>query len=302
MEELETRELRYFVAVAEELNITRAAERLGMAQPPLSRAIRLLERRLGVPLLDRTGNRITLTEAGETLLEEARAALDAVTRAAVRTRRTGRRGGGLVVTAKPGLATELLKRIVARYTERNGPAAAEIVVSGYGRQAGMVRAGTADLALLCPPLEPDGLDTEVLASEPRVLAVPVGHELAERDEVRCDDLDGQVMPVWEGLAPAEVAYWTGRDAGDPRRPGPRTGPRVADVEGLLEVVGLGQGVALVPRSLAARHTRPDVVYRPVADATPYDVILGWPRDSRSRTVAEFVKVAAEVAAEWRPAS
>lgn len=89
MDTLEIRELRYFVAVAEELHFGRAAERLGMAQPPLSRAIQQLERRLGVCLLERNRRGVRLTAAGEVLLHEGRAALDATTAAARRTRRAG---------------------------------------------------------------------------------------------------------------------------------------------------------------------------------------------------------------------
>lgn len=89
MDILETRELRYFVAVAEELHFGRAAERLGMAQPPLSRAIQQLERRLGVRLLERNRRGVRLTGAGEVLLQEGRAALDAAAAAVRRTRRTG---------------------------------------------------------------------------------------------------------------------------------------------------------------------------------------------------------------------
>ena len=96
--------------------------------------------------------------------------------------------------------------------------------AGYGRQAGMVRAGTADLALLCPPLEPDGLDTEVLASEPRVLAVPVGHELAERDEVRCDDLDGQVAGGFAGRSDTSLT-----------NPCALANPCVAGIDQLLQI-------------------------------------------------------------------
>ena len=90
MDEVEIRELRYFVALAEELHFGRAAQRLGIAQPPLSRAIRQLERRLGVTLLERTSRAARLTAAGEVLLHDGRAALDAVTAAARRAQRAGR--------------------------------------------------------------------------------------------------------------------------------------------------------------------------------------------------------------------
>src|SRR5918998_4884330 len=99
-EDVETRELRYFVAVAEELHFGRAAERLGIAQPPLSRAIAQLERRLGVTLLERTSRRVALTPAGEVLQEQARTALDALAAAALRTRRAGAPQPRLVVALK----------------------------------------------------------------------------------------------------------------------------------------------------------------------------------------------------------
>src|SRR5947208_1758596 len=89
MNEVELRELRYFLAVAEELNFGRAARRLGMAQPPLSKAVRQLESRLGVPLLERTTRRVALTPAGEVLVDQARYALEAATAAVARTRRAG---------------------------------------------------------------------------------------------------------------------------------------------------------------------------------------------------------------------
>src|SRR5689334_6287153 len=111
MEELETRELRYFVAVAEELHFGRAAARLGIAQPPLSRAIRLMERRLGVSLLERTSRSVRLTPAGEVLLSEGRQALAAVAAASRRTRRAGRGQPRLVLAMKPGTDAGLVRAI-----------------------------------------------------------------------------------------------------------------------------------------------------------------------------------------------
>lgn len=101
---VETRELRYFVAVAEELHFGRAAQRLAMAQPPLSRAIQQLERRLGVVLLHRTAREVALTDAGSVLLREARAALDAVEAAERRTRRAAAERPGVVLATKAGAA------------------------------------------------------------------------------------------------------------------------------------------------------------------------------------------------------
>ena len=168
MDNVEVRELRYFRAVAEELNFSRAAGRLGMAQPPLSRAIRLLERRLGVQLFERTSRHVTLTPAGQVLFAESGKALDAVAAAVRHTRRAAQAPPALIVTAKSGDATEVLRRIVEAY-----PAAAEIVVSEFGEQARMVRDGRADVAVVSCPGDHDGLDLEPIHTE-YALAWPAG--------------------------------------------------------------------------------------------------------------------------------
>jgi DNA-binding transcriptional LysR family regulator len=303
MDDIEVRELRYFVAVAEELNFSRAAERLRMAQPPLSRAIRQLEHRLGVRLFERDTRRVTLTAAGRTLLEEARAALDVVSAAARRTRRAGSAAPTMVVTAKPGLASGLLQRIAEAYRALPDLPRVEVVVSGYRRQADMVRDGRVDVALLSWPFDGSGLEWEPLVTEPRVAAIPAGHPLARRSVLRCGDLVGQPMPNWAGSTPEERAYWSGRDRDLPGHPAGRDpldsapdGPVVNDSTELLEVVGLGQAVALVPLSLAEGNPRPDVAYRPVEDASPYTVAVAWREGARARSIASFVRTAIELAA------
>jgi LysR family transcriptional regulator, benzoate and cis,cis-muconate-responsive activator of ben and cat genes len=283
MPEPEIRELRYFRAVAEDLNITRAAERLGIAQPPLSRAMRQLEHRLGVDLFDRSGPRLGLTEAGETLLKESGPVLDALDSAVRRTQRAGQSSGGLVVTAKPGVATEVLHRIV---TELQGELpGVQVVVSGFGEQADMVRDGRADVALVSRPFDDHGLETELLYTEPRVAALPARHELAAREVLAADDLAGIPAPRWNRANVAERNYWSARPDD------PVDGPIVQDSSQLLEVVAFGQAVALVPQSMAERNIRPDVVYRPVTDVEPYQMLVVWPAGSRSAALAKFVEVA-----------
>src|SRR4051794_23197583 len=115
MSDLEVRQLRYFVAVAEELHFGRAAARLAMAQPPLSRAIRELERQLGVRLLERTTCQVSLTAAGETLLRDSRVALDAMTAAARRARESGRSAPALRLALKADYDAGLLPHILAAY-------------------------------------------------------------------------------------------------------------------------------------------------------------------------------------------
>ncbi|GAB3961780.1 LysR family transcriptional regulator [Actinoallomurus acanthiterrae] len=288
MPEPEIRELRYFCAVAEDLNITRAAERLGIAQPPLSRAIRQLERRLGVALFDRTEKRLTLTQAGATLVREAAVVLRALDSAVRRTRRAGLPGRSLVVTAKPGVATELLHRICERSSAEPDAPELQVVVSGFGEQADMVRDGRADMAIAgC--FDGHDLDTELLSTEPRVAALASGHELAVRDVLSTADLITEPAPRWSDSTAVDRGYWLG----NPDRPA--DGPVVRDTAQLLEVVALGQAVALVPASLAARNVRPDVTYRPVRDAAPYQTLALWPTGSRSPWITWFVKTALESA-------
>jgi DNA-binding transcriptional LysR family regulator len=285
MAEPEIRELRYFRAVAEDLNITRAAERLGIAQPPLSRAIRQLEHRLGVELFDRSGPRLMLTDAGETLLKESGPVLEALDSAVRRTQRAGRVSHGPVVTAKPGVATELLHRVVGELRREGELPGIEIVVSGFGEQAAMVRDGRADVALVSLPFDPRGLECEALYTEPRVAALPAGHELAEREVLEVADLIGFPAPRWNGASDGDYNYWSA----EPKAP--IDGPVVHDTSQLLEVIAFGQAIALVPRSMALRNIRPEVVYRPVVGAEPYEMLVVWPAGSRSPEIAQFVAAA-----------
>lgn len=299
MDDLEVRELRYFVAVAEELNFSRAAERLGMTQPPLSRAIRTLERRLGAQLLERNTREVRLTPAGHTLLEQGVVALGVMSAAVRRTRRAAATTPGLVVTAKPGPTTGLLKRIVAAYRALAGAPPVEVLVSGYRQQADLVRTGRADVALLSPPYERRGLEAEALISEPRVAALPAGHELARRTALRCADIQGLPIPRWPGSSPAEYRYWSGQDHGPANGsdgPEPVPGPVVSDSAQLLEVISLGQAVALIPWSVAESNKRADVVYRTVSDASPYTTEIAWPDGSRAQPIARFVRTAINLTA------
>ncbi len=285
MDLLETRELAYFVAVAEELHFGRAAQRLGMAQPPLSRAIQRLERRLGVVLLERTSRGAALTSAGSVLLEEARTVLDAVAAAARRTQEAGRQEPRLRVVMKPEGDVGLLEQILPVYRRDPSALEVEMLVCGIGEQAPAVHEGRADLALV-PASDPNlrGLDTEVLLTVAHVAVLPRHHRLATRSALVLADLDGEPFPFQAGTDPEGA-----------------TGPAVRDVAQLLQLVALGQAVAVVPE-FTRHHLRPDVVTVPVLDAPTDSLLLAWPEHSRSRAVAAFVRAAAEVADRGAAAS
>ncbi|GAA1763913.1 LysR family transcriptional regulator [Streptomonospora arabica] len=293
MQEFDLRELRYFLAAAEELNLSRAAERLGISQPPLSRAIRQMERRLGAPLFHRSHNSIRLTPAGDTLLSEARKVLDAAAAASRRTRRAGRAAPALTITAAPGHGTRLLRRIADAYARLPGAARTDIAVTGYRAQEAALRSGEADLALLSTPFDTEGLRVRPLCSEERVAAVPAGHRLAGCTALRCADLAGEPLPRWPGDTEATRRYWSGRDrAATAAGADAAHGPLVHDISQVIEVVGLGQAVALVPRHVAGANPRPDVVYVPVADASAHRTVLAWPEGPTGPAVDLFVRTAA----------
>jgi DNA-binding transcriptional LysR family regulator len=307
MDDVEVRELRYFIAVAEELNFTRAAHRLGMAQPPLSAAIGKLERKLGIRLLDRTSRRVELTPAGAMLLAEGRTAVENLGAVVQRVRRQAVPGEFLTVVVKAGDGTGLVKQIARRCAEDPQVPEIRIVFSRAGDMTAAVRDGVADAAILRAPFDSRGLDTEVLLAEPRVAALPADHRLADRREIRRVDLAGEPMPRWgDPAAASALAFWTGTDTQpgsgalsappDPGNRPDRVGPLVNDMNQLLDAVALGQAVAFIPASVASRHAVPDLAFVPVTDLSPSTVVAAWPRGSRSTAIARFLRTAAEVAA------
>ena len=301
MDDVEVRELRYFIAVAEELNFTRAAERLGIAQPPLSTAIGKLERKLGVTLLDRTSRRVTLTPAGATLLDQGRVAVEHVSAAVERTRRRGSQPDRLTVAVKAGGGTELIRNITRNCAREPGIPPVHLLFGHPGGPAAALRAGAADVAILRSPFDERGLDWDVLLTEPRVAVLPVEHRLARRQRLCRADLAGETMPRWAGETnPASAAYWTGTDSpgAAAAEASPRaSGPEIRDLNQLLDVVALGQAVAFVPKSVADRYGAADLVFVPVTDLTATEVVTAWPQVSRSPAVAAFVRVAADAAAD-----
>ncbi|BCJ54148.1 LysR family transcriptional regulator [Actinoplanes sp. NBRC 14428] len=285
MGDLEVRQLRYFVAVAEELHFGRAAERLGMAQPPLSRAIREMERHLGVQLFVRTTRRVALTPAGEVLLRDARTALDAVTAAARRARNAGRTAPGLRVALKADYDAGMLPEIIETCRRDEASLPVEVLLGSRGDQIPALRDGRADVAMLPEPFDDRGLDTEVLLTEPRRVALAAADPLAARSALRLADLAGWTLP---GGSPA--------DRGPaPEREPPADAPRY-DLAQLFNLVELGRLVWFLPASLARRHPRPGIAYRKVEDLGPSTLLLAWPQDARSPAVAAFVRAALEVAA------
>ncbi|CAB4936085.1 MAG: LysR family transcriptional regulator [Actinobacteria bacterium] len=272
---METRELRYFVAVAEELHFGRAAQRLGMAQPPLSRAVAQLERRLGTPLLTRTSRVVALTGAGEVLLREGRAALAAVEAAERRTRRAAPDRAGVVLAVKAGASAELLAKLLDAYAAEPGAVPVEVLLCGIGEQGPVLRDGRADVALLHRPFDDlVGLDVEDLGTEGQLAVLPAGHPLTGRTDVVLADL--------ADLPGLPAARWPGHPAGP--------GPQIRDHAQLLQLIALGRTYAVLPDSVRAQLPE-GVTAVPVLDAPSVTTVVAWPPQSRSRAVADLVRTA-----------
>lgn len=279
---VDSEDLRKFVAVAEELHFGRAAARLGMAQPPLSRAIRQLEHRLGVELLIRNSRGVRLTGAGEVLLHEGLKALDAVSAAARRARRAGEEVSKLVVVMKPSGDAGLLAGILDAYGRDPDAIPVDLVICGIGEQAGLLRDGRADVAFLHRPHDDlSGFDTEDLITLRVVAVLHRDHRLAGRRSLQLKDLAGETLPRWPGEA---------QPSGD--------GPEVRDSAQLMQLIMLRRTIALLPESVCP-GLHQDLVAIPVLDAEPHTVVLAWPERSRSRAVAAFAR--ASVHTQQHPA-
>ena len=281
MGEVEVRELQYFVAVAEERHFGRAAERLGITQPPLSRALQQLERRLGVTLLERSSQGVSLTEAGSMLLREGHAALDAVAAAERRTRRAAvaDTAPGLVLVTKAGASVELLAKLLDAYAAEPGAVAVEVLLCGPGEQERMLRDGRADVALLHRPFDSvAGLDVEELVTEGQVAVLPAGHPLSTRSELRLADL--------VGLPDLPLPRWPRADGSYPDGPG----PQVHNHEQLYQLISLGRTMAVLPESVRV-HARGGHAVVPLVDAPRVTTVIAWPPQSTSRALAALVRTA-----------
>lgn len=279
VDELETRELRYYVAVAEELHFGRAAARLGIAQPPLSRAISRLERRLGVQLLDRDRRGVRLTDAGDVLLREARAALEAVQAAAQRTRRAAEPARPLILATKAGASHELLQGLLDTVAGDPDAPNVEILMCEIGEQAGLLRDGQADVAIMHRPVDDlTGFDTVDLHTEGQVAILPAEHPLAACDQLTLADVaDVPDLPI---------ARWPRPDWSYPDGPG----PKIRTQSQLAQLVALGKTLLVIPASSRAWQW-PEHAAVPVVDAPHVTTVLAHPASSRSPAIAAFLRAA-----------
>nr|WP_279671718.1 LysR substrate-binding domain-containing protein [Flexivirga meconopsidis] len=285
------RHLRYFVAVAEEQHFTRAAQRLHMAQPPLSQAIRQLETELGVELLLRSTRRVELTDAGRAYLEQARAILGSVDAAGERVRRVaaglvGHLTIGCVGSATYSLLPELSRRLDEALPGIDFSFRGELLAPDQARALGD---GVIDIALTRPPVTDLGVTTHLLRRDRLVVALPAGHPLAERSRVPSSALRGVDLIVHSAGRRSvmyDVVLRVLRDAGVE----PRIRHEVGETSTLITLVAGGLGAAIVPESVQALRLA-GVVYRPlVRPATHLDLVLAHRTDRHDAHLSRAVEV------------
>jgi DNA-binding transcriptional LysR family regulator len=291
---VELRQLRYFLAVADEGNFGRAAERLYISQPSLSYAIKRLEAELGIRLFDRGRHGAVPTDAGRLLLREAQRVLRATDRLAEAARRH-RQGqqGRLRLGFQASGAGQLITRIRAAFAETHPGVAVESRSYDWGGEVPALKAGEVDLAIVWQPADLEGLDSIPLAEEERYIGLPVGHPLAARRSLSIMDVK-DVPLAWTRRAPPEWVDWW---AVNPRPDGSRAtwGAENHNVEEMLDHAAAGNGACISPASMAACYRRPDIVWVPLTGVNPLRIELAWDREADSPLVEEFVRVAGRVA-------
>jgi DNA-binding transcriptional LysR family regulator len=280
--DLDMRKLRYFVAVAEELNFGRAAARLHIAQPVLSRQIRALEHELGITLLNRGTRGTTLTPAGSRLLDDGRFLLAEVQ--ALQQRLAQAEAPAVVVTV--GVLPGLLATAAARAFEAGDPLRRTVIVPvNWNEQADVIRRGDVQVVYARSPFDLSGLATAPVLEEPRDVVLPAGDPLAERRSVSLEDL--ALRRLLQN--PASVPEWYAIASPELRRTAVQSS--VTGVAQKLELVAAGAGFAVLPRSTAMSYVRPDLRVVPADGLAPSRVVLAWDATVTDAARDDFITAA-----------
>ncbi|MFH9424260.1 LysR family transcriptional regulator [Streptomyces sp. NPDC017529] len=260
---LDLRKLRYFVAVAEHRHFGQAAQALFIAQPVLSRQIRAFEQELGCQLFTRTTRSVELTPAGQQLYDEARNITSVVAAALRRVHEAARGEQRLVIAFSPGLhVSDAIRAFSASHPEVE----IDVFPLRWWEQDAPLRDGRAHVGYLRRPFDDSGLRTVPIGRETKVACLPVTHPLAGRHTLTSADLDGEaILDVKKR--------------------------RTSSLEEKFELIASGQGIALVPLSIAGSYSRPDLVYLPITDALPVETCLAVPDSSCADPVLNFLDIA-----------
>ncbi len=293
---MELRHLRYFAAVAEELNMSRAAAKLHISQPPLSRQIRDLEDELGTALFDRTSGGLRLTGAGESFLKEAKGILSRARRAAQLVRAEDRGEAGSLVIAYRIPFEGMLPTRVLRKCRKYFPSM-ELVIRDMTTQEqimalleNQIDLGYIGLQHLYPELK-DVLNFESVRKTELVVALPSGHPLTKKRKLRVGELSGQSLILVE--RPANSPGYDRLVAGAARFGLAKEDIRQVDTtQNLLRLIAAGFGVSLVPDIMKCNAPQ-GVVFRPLRIKFEGDWSIAWRKDNKSPLLEKFLDLLRE---------
>lgn len=278
---MDLRVLRYFVAVAEERHVGRAAERLHMAQPPLSRAVRGLEDELGATLFERTPKGVTLTDAGAVLYDEAVALLAQAGR--IRDRVTA--AATLTVGTLADAAEQVGAHLVAQFRAQHPHVDVRVHETDLADPTAGLRTGLVDVALTRTPFETAEIGVHVLRRVGVGVVLRDDDPLAGRTSVATGDLAGRRwVRLPDGTDPRWSAYWTGGPPGD-------DAPVMRTIQECLQAVLWNGTAALAP---ADQPVPPGLCVVPVSDRPVSELVVAWPKAASSPLVRGFVRVAVRV--------
>ncbi|MGH3627305.1 MAG: LysR family transcriptional regulator [Sciscionella sp.] len=276
---VELRHLRAFVAVAEEANFTRAASRLRVSQPALSRTIAQLERTTGASLIHRTRHALRLTAAGRRFLPQARRALGAVVEALGAARGQTPR---LRVGFTWGSAAEYIAPLVRAFEERHPDVAVEI--HRYDETMAGLADGRSHIGFLPGLPQGDRVRAIVLAEELRVAALPIDHPLAGRETLTLTELKTHPLVINVVSGSTSTSLWQ-----EGHRPS--TIVRVQNVDEWMEAIAAARGIGLTPASTGRLYSHPKIRYIPLSDAPPVPIVLAWPRSDPHPLAEDFAATA-----------
>lgn len=286
---MELRHLRYFVAVAEELNFRRAAERLHLAQPPLSKQIQSLEHELGVKLLERSSRVVKLTAAGRVFLDEARSVLDASNRAQLNARKANQ---GLVGMLRIGViapaANSRLAATLRSYRQTFPGVQLSLFDLSSTEQLLRLRSGELDMGLLRPPVVFAEFDHCFIEERPMVLAAPAGHRLAKAKKITWQDFHNEELVM---VQPGFQHGYYDRFLAECASAGatPRVAQYANDVQTKMWLVSAGFGVAPTTSTMA-EIKRPGLVFRDLPPGLPMvQTIAVWKRTDESPAMRNFLR-------------
>jgi DNA-binding transcriptional LysR family regulator len=294
---MELRHLRYFIALAEELSFTAAAQRLHISQPPLSQQIRDLEHELGTVLFLRTSRKVLLTEAGTAFLAHARSIVAGAELATAQVRAIGEgRTGALNVATTGSMLLGPLARLMAEYQHRVPGVLVGLHEMAPEAQVTALHTRGVDVSFMrLPPVDAE-LVRETAWREPVGVLLPVGHRLEGRGAIALAELRDDEH-VFLRLRDSGFAQYL-RDCCVEAGFMPRISQQVVEAYSLTSLVAAGFGVALAPRSIS-RLSRPEIVYRDLVPPAPAaDVSMVHHRDP-GPVLTRFLSIARRFLAEWR---